>query len=66
MITGLRTNGSSFQNYYKIKSDISVFGKSFGGGFPIGIIGINKKIEEKLKKKKLRFFLGAHFQVIPL
>ena len=66
MITGLRTNGSSFQNYYKIKSDISVFGKSFGGGFPIGIIGINKKIEEKIKKKKLRFFLGAHFQVIPL
>ena len=65
MITGLRTNGSSFQNYYKIKSDISVFGKSFGGGFPIGIIGINKKIEEKLKKK-IKIFFGAHFQVIPL
>ena len=62
MITGLRTNGSSFQNYYKIKSDISVFGKSFGGGFPIGIIGINKKIEEKIKKKKLRFFLGHIFR----
>ena len=61
MITGLRTNGSSFQNYYKIKSDISVFGKSFGGGFPIGIIGINKKIEEKIKKKKIKIFFGGTF-----
>ena len=61
MITGLRTNGTSFQNFYKIKSDISVFGKSFGGGFPIGIIGINKKIEEKIKKKKIKIFFGGTF-----
>ena len=37
MITGLRTHRTSFQNYYKIRSDISVFGKSFGGGFPIDL-----------------------------
>ena len=61
MITGLRTNGTSFQNFYKIKSDISVFGKSFGGGFPIGIIVINKKIEEKIKKKKIKIFFGGTF-----
>jgi len=61
MITGLRVDGSSFQNYFKIKSDISVFGKSFGGGFPLGIIGINKKIENKIKKKNLKIFFGGTF-----
>ena len=61
MITGLRTHRTSFQNYYKIRSDISVFGKSFGGGFPIGIIGISKSIENKIKKKKIKIFFGGTF-----
>ena len=51
MITGLRTLKGSVQNYYNLKPDISLFGKSFGGGLPIGIIGLNKKIEAKIKKK---------------
>ena len=38
MITGLRDNGRSFQINNNIKSDISVFGKAFGGGLPLGII----------------------------
>ena len=28
----------SFQTRYKIRPELSVFGKSFAGGFPIGII----------------------------
>ena len=43
MITGLRTDCKSVQSIYKIKPDISTFGKCFGGGVPIGIIGITKK-----------------------
>ena len=43
MITGLRTDCSSVQNYYSIKPDIGVFGKSFGGGLPIGFITLSKK-----------------------
>ena len=46
LITGLRTDGSTLQNYFKIKPDISTFGKCFGGGMPIGIIGISKKYQK--------------------
>ena len=61
LITGLRTNGSTLQNYFKIKPDISTFGKCFGGGFPIGIIGITKKVHQKLSKKNKKVFFGGTF-----
>ena len=61
IITGLRTKKGSVQNYYKIKPDISLFGKSYGGGYPIGIIAINKKIENIIYKKKLNIFYGGTF-----
>ena len=61
MIFGLRTDCKSVQSIYKIKPDISTFGKCFGGGVPIGIIGITKKIEKKIKQKKLNIFFGGTF-----
>jgi glutamate-1-semialdehyde 2,1-aminomutase len=61
MITGLRTNCSSVQNYFKIKPDISTFGKCFGGGFPIGIISVSKVTSKKLKKIKPKVFFGGTF-----
>ena len=61
MITGLRVDCSSVQSYLKINADISTFGKCFGGGMPIGIIGISKKIEEKIKKNDLKIFFGGTF-----
>ena len=61
LITGLRTNGSTLQNYFKIKPDISTFGKCFGGGLPIGIIGITKEIYSKLPKKEKKVFFGGTF-----
>ncbi len=61
MITGLRIDGSSFQTKYNIKSDISTFGKCFGGGLPIGIIAFNKNIDEKIKKLKKKIFFGGTF-----
>ena len=61
MITGLRTDCKSVQSIYKINPDISTFGKCFGGGVPIGIIGITKKIENKIKEKKINIFFGGTF-----
>lgn len=61
MITGLRAEGSTVQDFYKIKPDISTFGKCYGGGAPIGIIGINNKIEKKIKEKNLKIFFGGTF-----
>jgi glutamate-1-semialdehyde 2,1-aminomutase len=65
-ITGLRTNGSSVQKFYNIKADISILGKCFGGGFPIGIISISKKIETKLRKEKIKVFFGGTFSGNPI
>ena len=61
MITGLRTNCSSVQNYLKIKPDISTFGKCFGAGLPIGIISISKSISAKLQKINPKVFFGGTF-----
>ena len=61
MITGLRINCSSFQSTYNLKPDITTFGKCFGGGMPIGIIAVNKSIENKIKKLKSRIFFGGTF-----
>lgn len=59
MITGLRTDCSSVQTILNIKPSISTFGKCFGGGFPIGIIALTKKISTKLNKNKV--FFGGTF-----
>ncbi len=61
MITGLRSRGNSLQNFFNIKSDISIFGKAVGGGLPIGLIAISKEIEKHLLKKKNKVFFGGTF-----
>ena len=61
MITGLRTDCSSVQTYFKIKPDLSTFGKCFGGGLPIGIISISKATSKRIDKIKPRVFFGGTF-----
>jgi glutamate-1-semialdehyde 2,1-aminomutase len=61
MITGLRFNCSSVQSQFNLKPSISTFGKCFGGGLPIGIIGIKKSIIKKLNKNKKKIFFGGTF-----
>lgn len=59
-ITGLRTYSGSVHKKFGIKPSIITLGKSIGGGMPIGIIGLNKKIALKLKKNKKVFFGGTY------
>ena len=61
MITGLRTDFSCVQKHFGIKSDITLFGKCFGAGYPIGIIAISNKINNKLRKIKKKVFFGGTF-----
>lgn len=61
IITGLRDSKNSFQSRFKFKPNLSVFGKSFAGGLPIGIIAVDKKIDSKIKSKKLNIFFGGTF-----
>lgn len=61
MITGIRADMGSAQQYFKLKTDISTFGKAFANGMPIGFIGLSKKIEKQIKKKKLNIYFGGTF-----
>lgn len=61
MITGFRTNGQTVQSIFKIKTDISTFGKCYGGGVPLGFIGINKKIANMIESKKISVYFGGTF-----
>ena len=58
-ITGIRSYNHSVQKHLKIYSDITTLGKVIGGGLPIGIIGISKKIALKINKKNKVFFGGT-------
>ena len=61
MITGLRTDCSSAQRYFGIKPDISIFGKCFGFGLPLGLITISSSVSKKLSKIKKNVFFGGTF-----
>ena len=61
IITGVRSYKFSIQNNYKIKPDITTTGKIFGGGLPIGIIGISEKVKKKITKKNSKIFFGGTF-----
>ena len=61
MITGIRTNMSSAQNLFNIKTDISTFGKAFANGMPIGFIAVSKTIEKKIRNKNASIYFGGTF-----
>lgn len=61
MVTGIRTEKGSVQNRFNIYPDITLAGKAIGGGLPISLIIINKKIFNKIKKLKKKIFFGGTF-----
>jgi glutamate-1-semialdehyde 2,1-aminomutase len=65
MITGMRLPELSVYKKIKMPPDILTFGKILGGGAPIGVIGIKKKIEKSLKKKNNYVFLGGTYSLNP-
>ena len=61
MVTGLRTDQGSVQNKFKILPDITLVGKAIGGGLPISLILISKKIDYKIKRLKKKIFFGGTY-----
>ena len=61
IITGIRIRPGSIQRKYNINADITTIGKIFGGGLPIGAIGISEKIHRIINKKKIKVFFGGTF-----
>jgi glutamate-1-semialdehyde 2,1-aminomutase len=60
-ISGIRFNGQSVQQIFKLNPDISTFGKCLGGGLPIGIIALRKSILIKLNNLNQKVFFGGTF-----
>ena len=48
VMTGFRVNFKGAQAYYKIKPDLTTFGKVIGGGLPVGAFGGKSKIMDML------------------
>ena len=61
IITGFRTLEGSIQKKYNILPDITILGKVLGGGMPIGLIGINNLILNKINRNKIKVFFGGTF-----
>jgi glutamate-1-semialdehyde 2,1-aminomutase len=66
MITGMRLPEFSVYKKINMPPDILTFGKILGGGAPIGVIGIKKKIEISLKKKNNYVFFGGTYSLNPI
>ena len=63
IITGFRNNYGSSKLSRKCDPDIVVFGKAIGGGYPIGVVIVNKKYTDIAKLKNI--FWGGTFSANP-
>jgi glutamate-1-semialdehyde 2,1-aminomutase len=66
IVTGFRLSVGGAQKYFDIYSDMACYGKISGGGFPIGIVGVNKDIEEHIQNVNPKIFLGGTFSGNPI
>jgi glutamate-1-semialdehyde 2,1-aminomutase len=65
IITGLRTKKLSVCKKLNVVPDIITFAKIFGGGLPIGICCIEKKLNKKIDKLDNKIFFGGTFSGNP-
>ena len=54
IITGGRLDLGGFQKKYNIFGDLAAYGKIFGGGLPIGIVGGTKEVMSSIKDPQVR------------
>lgn len=68
IITGFRIALGGCQEYYNIKADIVTYGKTLGGGLPIGMVAGREEVMDVVKadKKTRPVFMGGTFSANPL
>ena len=66
MITGFRLSIGGAQEYLNVYADIACYGKIIGGGYPIGVVGFNKEINNHINNVKLPIRFGGTFSGNPL
>jgi glutamate-1-semialdehyde 2,1-aminomutase len=70
VITGFRLAPGGAQEYYGVASDVTVFGKILGGGFPVGAFcgrrEIMEKLDTRLYERPRYSFHGGTFAANPI
>jgi len=68
IVTGFRVALGGCQEYYRVKADIATYGKTLGGGLPIGLIAGKKEVMSVVKGNghKKPVFMGGTFSANPL
>ena len=68
IITGFRVALGGCQEHYGITPDMATYGKTLGGGLPIGLVAGKKKIMDVIKgdKSGKPVFMGGTFSANPL
>ena len=68
IISGFRVALGGCQDYYGIKADLATYGKTVGGGMPIGVIAGKKEVMDVIKggQGKKSVFMGGTFSANPL
>ena len=68
IITGFRVKYGGCQEYYGIDADLVTYGKTVGGGMPIGVVAGREKIMCAINGnlKNLPVFMGGTFSANPL
>lgn len=68
MITGFRVALGGAQEYYGIEADIVTYGKTIGGGLPIGIVAGKGKFMKVVRgdENNLPVFMGGTFSANPM
>lgn len=63
VITGGRFGLGGGQDYYGVEADIATYGKTLGGGFPIGVLGVNRELGNTIREG---VFMGGTFSGNPV
>ena len=66
IVTGFRLSPGGAQQLFNIYSDLSCYGKICGGGFPTGVVAVNKEIEQHILNVNPKIFLGGTFSGNPI
>jgi len=68
IVTGFRVALGGCQEYYAIEADIATYGKTLGGGLPIGLVAGRKEVMDVVEgsDRKKPVFMGGTFSANPL
>lgn len=68
VVTGFRVALGGCQEYYGVEADIATYGKTLGGGLPIGLVAGSKEVMSVVKGNghKKPVFMGGTFSANPL